>query len=205
MLDYSFANSGTFINSYQIIEEGKMIEVNYSSGAKDTIPYTESNLKKIQERMIRQVQNNGCVIRSILASLELLGTGVGLASITKLIEPLPTNDVVVYAGTLIMALIATKEIRYVSDYKKNSFFVKNGEFINDGLEPNLDTLQSLNKIDGISKKGLKTLRTALQERKGLDLNDVNSMKLSDLRILKENIKRFNAVDFEYPEGPVLKK
>ncbi len=215
MKDYSlnYDDSKKFILSYKI-ENGKIV-AKLASGESYTVPYSEENKNKIISRMEEQAR---------YAQQKPLKMQDKILTISQpLILPIAIMNFVNNGGwfyVMLLAIIAAGAIYYPAktiinaikkrDIKKLNYFLDHKEELNENIE------KSENIKLGVSKKAIKQIE--LQKSKNeqpFNINNIDNYSLSDLKALRENIKRISTFGFNEEEtiledtieekGPVLKK
>lgn len=215
MKDYSlnYDDSKKFILSYKI-ENGKIV-AKLASGESYTIPYSEENENKIISRMEEQARY------AQPKPLQMLDKILTISQ--PLMLPIAIMNFVNNGGwfyVMLLAIIAGGAIYYPAktiinaikkrDIKKLNYFLDHKEELNENIE------KSENIKLGVSKKAIKQIE--LQKSKNeqpFNINNIDNYSLSDLKALRENIKRISTFGFNEEEtiledtieekGPVLKK
>lgn len=199
MKDYSlnYDDSKKFILSYKI-ENGKIV-AKLASGESYTVPYSEENENKIISRMEEQAR---------YAQPKPLKMQDKILTISQpLILPIAIMNFVNNGGwfyVMLLAIIAAGAIYYPAktiinaikkrDIKKLNYFLDHKEELNENIE------KSENIKLGVSKKAIKQIE--LQKSKNeqpFNINNIDNYSLSDLKALRENIKRISTFGFNEEE------
>lgn len=197
MKDYSLNEEErkNFVLNYDVTEEE--LTANMASGNSFTIPNTEANVSKLEEKMIDQVINSkekrdkleysnilntvGISIIWISCIATILVTGVNESFLSSsFIESLTTGLGIGVVCSILPMIKIAKNNKILKDIQKNRYFVKNSETINRGIT-NTNVLANslvkenkevtINDMDyGYSYKELKQIvtNTELQETFSFD-------------------------------------
>lgn len=190
MKDYSLNEEErkNFVLNYDATEEE--LTANMASGNSFTIPNTEANVSKLEEKMIDQVINskekreklelsniwNKVGIIGILITTTVLMIGTKETSLTlSFIKELTKGIGIGVVCSILPMIKIVKNNKILKDIQKNRYFVKNSETINRGIT-NTNVLANslvkenkevtINDMDyGYSYKELKQIvtNTELQE------------------------------------------
>lgn len=195
MKDYSLNEEErkNFVLNYDVTEEE--LTANMASGNSFTIPNTEANVSKLEEKMIDQVINskekreklelsniwNKVGIIGILITTTVLMIGTRKASLTaEFIKATAMELGIGIVCSIPMMIKIAKNNKILKDIQKNRYFVKNSETINRGItntnvlanSPVLENKEvTINDMDyGYSYKELKQIvtNTELQETFSFD-------------------------------------
>lgn len=223
MKDYSlnYDDSKKFILSYKI-ENGKIV-AKLASGESYTVPYSEENENKIISRMEEQARY------AQPKPLKMLDKILTISQ--PLMLPIAIMNFVNNGGWfygMLLAIIAEGAIYYPAktiinaikkrDIKKLNYFLDHKEELNENIE-NIEKSEKSEKSEniklGVSKKAIKQIELQKSKNKQpFNINNIDNYSLSDLKALRENIKRISTFGFNKEEtiledtieekGPVLK-
>ena len=199
----------TFILKYDVKKIGfekKEIVIYFADNKITTIPYTIGNEKKILEKMKAQVENSTEFVKNtkqdcfinivtplifIVFSLSMLFNG----KIDSFLDLIYTIALCSSPIWILNNIITTKE--KLNDLKKNQLFLENfDEITKEELDKNITINVSQNLKEIISSK---------QNDEKLTLNDIDGVKLKDVKIMVENLEREEEFDFDYSEPKTLTK
>ena len=205
MKDYSlnYDDSKKFILSYKI-ENGKIV-AKLASGESCTVPYSEENENKIISRMEEQARY------AQPKPLRMLDKILTISQ--PLMLPIAIMNFVNNGGWfygMFLAIIVEGAIYYPA--KKLNYFLDHKEELNENIEK---SEKSENIKLGVSKKAIKQIELQKSKNKQpFNINNIDNYSLSDLKALRENIKRISTFGFNEEEtiledtiekkGPVLK-
>ena len=195
----------TFILKYDVKKIGfekKEIVIYFADNKITTIPYTIGNEKKILEKMKEQVENS----YEFAKNTKIEYVKDSLLSLLLIVLAI----VFITAGTFklfweIYLLLQTVKIidnsidtkKKLNDLKKNELFLENFDEI---TKEELDKNITIN----VSQK-LKDIIGSKQNEEKLTLNDIDGVKLKDVKIMVENLEREEEFDFDYSEPKTLTK
>lgn len=195
MKDYSLNEEErkNFVLNYDVTEEE--LTANMASGNSFTIPNTEANVSKLEEKMIDQVINSkekreklelsniwnkvGIIGILIISTVLMIGTKETSLTLSFIKELTKGIGIGIVCSIPAMIKIA-KNNKILKDIQKNRYFVKNSETINRGItntnvlvnSPVLESKEvTINDMDyGYSYKELKQIvtNTELQETFSFD-------------------------------------
>lgn len=148
MKDYSLNEEErkNFVLNYDVTEEE--LTANMASGNSFTIPNTEANVSKLEEKMIDQVINSkekreklelsniwnkvGIIGILIISTTLMIGTKETSLTLSFIKELTKGIGIGVVCSIPVMIKIA-KNNKILKDIQKNRYFVKNSETINRGI------------------------------------------------------------------------
>ena len=205
MKDYSksLEERREFILSYEIKDEQIIIKL--AKGKHYPIPYTEENLKKVDERMKAQVKKADISeqahafsrlkkamikVRAVLSVTAGILFGIFVPNLsTALLACVIYGicSVVIFTGIEAIALRNSKKI----DLEKSKFFLENEGEINANLnKPNV--------LLNVGRKTVAKVEEVKASGKPFKINDIDKLSLKDLKQLKANIDRI--MSFGFDEG-----
>lgn len=221
MKDYSlnYDDSKKFILSYKI-ENGKIV-AKLASGESYTVTYSEENENKIISRMEEQARYAQPkplqMVDKILTISQPLMLPIAVMNFVNnggwfygmLLVIIFESAIYYPAKTIINAIINAIKKR---DIKKLNYFLDYKEELNENIEK---SEKSENIKLGVSKKAIKQIELQKSKNKQpFNINNIDNYSLSDLKALRENIKRISTFGFNEEEtiledtieekGPVLK-
>ena len=215
VLPNNYDDSKKFILSYKI-ENGKIV-AKLASGESCTVPYSEENENKIISRMEEQARY------AQPKPLRMLDKILTISQ--PLMLPIAIMNFVNNGGWfygMFLAIIVEGAIYYPAktiinaikkrDIKKLNYFLDHKEELNENIEK---SEKSENIKLGVSKKAIKQIELQKSKNKQpFNINNIDNYSLSDLKALRENIKRISTFGFNEEEtiledtiekkGPVLK-
>ena len=207
--EQDYKNMKTFILKYDVKKIGfekKEIVIYFADNKITTIPYTIGNEKKILEKMKAQVENSTEFVKNtkqecfinvvtplifIVFSLSMLFNG----KFDSFLDLIYTIALCCSPIWILNNIITTKE--KLNDLKKNQLFLENfDEITKEELDKNITINVSQNLKEIISSK---------QNDEKLTLNDIDGVKLKDVKIMVENLEREEEFDFDYSKPKTLTK
>lgn len=219
MKDYSLNNDDRkrFILSY-VVENGTIV-AKLASGEEYVVSYSEENEQNILNRMKNQANNaidkeykiNNQIKKSAIWSCVMLLLIIANAFIyifdtpsmfTYLALTLGSLSFVLDSAQVITNLIKKKEI------EKLKYFLDNEQMLNDNVRKNENIFSRVNN------KTVQKIQQTPMEKPVFDINTIDNYKLTDLKILRDNIKRefvfgfnqYQAVDSDIKgQSKVLKR
>ena len=205
MKDYSksLEERRVFILSYEIKDE--QIIINLAKGEPYPIPYTEENLKKVDEKMKAQVKRAtgkrkrnfisvfGSARRSVIFPLCLLLDII----LMELLQNTLIYYLVAFGANFSVCLLLRGIERIVirnskkADLEKSIFFMENEDTINKHLS-------NTNALNGLSEKTIAKIEEVKAKSKSFKLNDIDNLTYDELVKLRDNINRI--MSFGFDEG-----
>lgn len=220
MKDY-LNNSENFILNYRIVNDEIMVNFSSINGKnKYSVPYTIENEKKILKKMKQQVLTTSNLniysYEKILKLKNKLKWGFIFLGLSGLfVSPYIfgianlNNHIKVFLDSLIIILnlykfisSATEYIDFkikLKDFSKNSLFLENENCLNNALKSNKSILLGTNvKVEDLTSNDNNTL---------FNINNIDKIKLKELKQIIENAKFENDLQFNYSndKGNVLVK
>lgn len=218
MLNYAFGKNkkNLFITHYLISND--LIYVYYSNGSFDKIPYNTQNLNLLEEKMRKQITNYKPILPGILLTFEFIAVSFLAPMSYELFKNAVLLPESAYAGitgasAVLFAFLSIKNANIIRDHKKNTFFLKNENVINEGIDSNTEELKIENTVRKMSEKGKGKIYNLRKSEDLLTINSIDNMSLKDLKTLKENLVRSNSFEYDYTkvedtaifDGPTLTK
>lgn len=209
MKDYSLnsKDSKSFILNYEI--KDKQIIINFASGDKYKVPFTKKNEKKILKKMRKQVKLSdefyseqekkmdvkllcfqlfcpALIVATVYAPsiIFIYRDSVFMVTLQILIMTMSTISI----ATLLYSIIQNN--KNLKDADKNKLFLKKEKLINEKLKENENILSNTNDY---------TKELINSSQKKLNLNDIDKMSYSELKIILDNIKNEEKFNFVYPK------
>ena len=188
-----------FILSYEV--DGDKIIINYADGEKSFIPYTLENEKKILKKLKKQVLigeinkekfTKKINISSILSLLYLILLVCNLLILTEgqSSAPILSKILIIYCSLMSIISICSVIINKIKirDIDKNIKFLSNQDKINKFIKEKSASLENINN------KTKEELEPIIENKKEMNINDVDKISYGNLQELISYIERIEEYD-----------
>ncbi len=192
---------------------GKAIVAKLASGEKYVVPRTTNNETRIKNIMEEQAQKakKDKISPFFVAVTAIVDAGLPFAFINYFTK----GGLLYYIILLIVACSAIANTsNLISDLIKNKDVEKLQYFLKHRKEINENAYKTENITMGLRKRAIKQIDQQVRKKEiPINLCNIDDYSLNDLRQMRDNIKRYQAFQFEekplldvplVEEGPVLK-
>lgn len=201
MKDYSLNNieKNNFVLNYDVTED--KIIVNFANGERYTIPNTESNIRKLEDKMREQIEESDSAekVQTRKKTInKLITLGIFLASSLAFYYTIPTPTIfgktfsiatkfLSFASISVITstpfiIKAVKQSRIINDIKKHKYYLENESKISNGIQ-NTNVLANTKN----------TSNTLLENP---TINDIDRVSLQSLEQITTNSDREELFNFD---------